>query len=159
MGSSGSATSGVDWTVRHVGCTGSREGVSSGQRAALCQILERLFVPDSVLHHGDCVGSDAEIATLGRHFGFRLHSHPPTNPRFRAFVDSDLFSSPLPYLRRNEVIVESVTLLVATPGGSEELRSGTWSTVRYARSLRVPIVLCWPDGRTTCELHKVVQPC
>jgi predicted Rossmann fold nucleotide-binding protein DprA/Smf involved in DNA uptake len=37
-------------------------------------------------------------------------------------------------LVRNRAIVNSSGLLIAAPAGEEILRSGTWSTVRYARS-------------------------
>jgi hypothetical protein len=99
------------------------------------------------------------MAHLGDIVGFRLHSHPPSNPRFRAFIASDFVSPTAPYLSRNWHIVRASDVLVAAPKGPESLSSGTWSTVRYARDMHVPAVLCWPDGSTTCELHKVVQSC
>jgi hypothetical protein len=159
VGFGGSASPGDDWTVRHVGCTGSRDGITDTQRKTIRRVLSFLFVPDSVLHHGDCVGADEEIAHLGYIVGFRFHSHPPSNPRFRAFIASDAVSPTAPYLSRNWHIVRASDVLVAAPKGSETLSSGTWVTVRYSRDMQVPAVLCWPDGSVSCELHKVVHSC
>lgn len=42
--------------------------------------------------------------------------------------------------------------MIATPSSKEEeLRSGTWSTVRYARKLRRPVTLIYPDGSVVEE--------
>jgi hypothetical protein len=57
-----------------------------------------------------------------------------------------------PYLSRNKDIVLETELLIATPGEEEEqIRSGTWSTVRYARSLKRMINIVLPDGRVIAE--------
>jgi hypothetical protein len=54
----------------------------------------------------------------------------------RAFCQGDVVLTPRPYLVRNRHIVDASSVLIATPKGDEELRSGTWSTVRYARKIR-----------------------
>ena len=39
-----------------------------------------------------------------------------------------------PYLERNRNIVDNTTMLVAFPNNNKELlKSGTWSTIRYAK--------------------------
>ena len=44
------------------------------------------------------------------------------------------------YMRRNDRLVEACTRLVALPRTSrEELRSGTWATIRRARKAGVPV--------------------
>jgi hypothetical protein len=55
---------------------------------------------------------------------------------------------PLPYLARNKVIVHHTEMMVAAPNGRvERLRSGTWSTVRFAKEKMKRIVwLFYPDG-------------
>jgi cytosine/uracil/thiamine/allantoin permease len=59
---------------------------------------------------------------------------------------------PGPYLWRNHQIVDATAALLACPFEFEEqLRSGTWATVRYARTLGRPIRFFWPDGTTTAE--------
>jgi hypothetical protein len=47
-----------------------------------------------------------------------------------------------------DIVVES-ELLIATPKEvKEQLRSGTWATVRRARKVGIPIILITPDGGT-----------
>jgi hypothetical protein len=139
--------------VRNVGITGTRFGASNAQSHSLLSVLTKLFVPDSVLHHGDCQGVDEEGANLARAVGYKLCSHPPIEDRFRAYVQSEIMMWPLPYLNRNHEIVDQSSVLVACPDSAvESLRSGTWSTVRYARELVRPVVLVFPDGRVVLEL-------
>ena len=55
-------------------------------------------------------------------------------------------------LIRNRDIVRETAVLIATPEQTiEQLRSGTWATVRYARKMNRPTVLIFPDGTLTLE--------
>jgi hypothetical protein len=79
--------------------------------------------------------------------------------KLRAWCGGDVVLEPLPYLTRNQHIVKAVEtfpvrLLIAAPHQVEEVtRSGTWSTIRYARRSRVgiPIAIVQPDGTITEE--------
>ena len=52
-----------------------------------------------------------------------------------------------PYLDRNKDMVRETAWLIAAPAEPEEqLRSGTWSTIRFARKLGKPVFLIFPDG-------------
>lgn len=115
-------------------------------RELLLRARQRWDVP--VLRIGDCVGADEEVYDLAREVGgFYLIGHPPVNPRKRAFRDYDLEMEPEEYLIRNRRMVDGSGRLIAAPGeGNEVLRSGTWSTVRYARKLGVPTQLVLPNG-------------
>jgi hypothetical protein len=54
-----------------------------------------------------------------------------------------------PPLVRNKIIVDRSELLIATPFHEKEiLRSGTWMTIRYARSKVIPVLFIWPEGDT-----------
>lgn len=64
---------------------------------------------------------------------------------------SDTWVDRKPNLVRNKDIVESTDVLLACPKGPEELRSGTWSTVRLARKQGKRVVIFWPDGSVTEE--------
>ena len=46
---------------------------------------------------------------------------------------------------------DETDMLVACPKGPEEVRSGTWSTVRFARKRGKRIVIIMPDGTVTEE--------
>ena len=104
------------------------------------------------IHHGDCIGADAEFHDLCLQSwpaaSVRVVLHPPTVATKRAFKESpgqtDL--DPLPYLQRNHAIVDSVDAMLGAPKGmSEELRSGTWATIRYSRKRGVPLRILWPQ--------------
>ena len=78
-----------------------------------------------------------------------LRIHPPDNPTKRAFcfVPGDVIYEPKPYLIRNRDIVDQTDLTVAAPFEFEEqLRSGTWSTIRYAARIVKPLIVVLPDG-------------
>jgi hypothetical protein len=91
-------------------------------------------------HHGDCIHMDEWAALRAREIGFTLICHPPLNDWKRAFVTSHLTLPPKPYLARNKDIVKCSRLLLACPNTqAEELRSGTWMTIRWARKMNVPV--------------------
>ena len=85
------------------------------------------------LHHGDCFGWDLQCQLTAYLLGVKTTAHPPDNDGFRAFTKSDVIMLPLPYLARNHNIVDVTDFLIAAPNGPEKQRSGTWSTVRYAK--------------------------
>jgi hypothetical protein len=121
--------------VIHVGVTASRHGLT-GEQVKQAHALLQLWAAEPVtltLHHGDCVGGDEALVGLARPFGYLLHSHPPTEPRLRAFIDSHFTEGVLPYQVRNRAIVDASRYLIACPGSAMPNRSGTWRTVRYAR--------------------------
>ena len=130
------------------GFTGTQQGLTPQQR----DVLEALFRNSafSTLHHGDCIGADAEAHAIARtHGDFLICIHPPTDSRKRAWCVGDIYYDPLPYLDRNKRIVKACTRLLACPAEfSDVLRSGTWSTVRYARLVGKPYTLIYPDGST-----------
>lgn len=131
--------------VVHVGFTGTRKGMSRGQRDALLTFLKganqsRKFL-GAVLHHGDCVGADAEANEVADSLGMCTVIHPPENPKHRAWCEADEYRYRKPYLERNRDIVDECDFLVAAPGGKERRRSGTWATVRYARKQGKQVVI------------------
>lgn len=104
-------------------------------------------------HHGDCRGADEEFhkwITAHDMRPIKIVIHLPDNSYKRAFCGSfgNLEWRPQkPYLDRNLDIVTETDLLIATPKEyTEVLRSGTWSTIRYARKQMKPIYIVYPDG-------------
>lgn len=129
-----------------LGFTGTQHGMRAAQWAALWQLL----VPRSPgdFHHGDCIGADEQAAKGARLAGFRIIGHPPIVQLKRAYFPADEMREPLPYLDRNKRIVAVSQEMIATPGEfAEVLRSGTWSTVRYARRVGKTVHVILPDGR------------
>lgn len=107
---------------------------------------------DWVGHHGDCIGADYQFDTIARLMPrFRyMHIHPMIGGAKRAFcrpgVD-DIMHSEKPPLVRNGDIVLGGTYLVATPKEPNmQLRSGTWTTVRYGLKANKPVKVIIPAG-------------
>jgi hypothetical protein len=123
-----------------IGFTGSRRGMTAAQQHQLEVLLRGLGV-GSELHHGDCVGADDVAGQVAHRLDYRVVSHPPTNERLRAHSVADEVREPLDYLIRNRCIVDETEMLIAAPDGPERLHSGTWATIRYARSLGRRVVV------------------
>jgi hypothetical protein len=109
-----------------VGFTGTKKGMSDNQKTQLKWLLHNLWRIKE-WHHGDCVGADKESDTIvDRHSAAEIQRHPAG-------------AAPL---QRNRRLVAAVELLVAAPRTDKEvLRSGTWATIRYARSKGIPIIM------------------
>jgi hypothetical protein len=130
-----------------VGFTGTREGISERQRFLLRDLLQTWLVFNAV-HHGGCIGADAafhRIVLEAAPFAPR-HVHPgPEGSRCLIRPDVDMLYANAPYLHRNRDIVDACHLLIACPNTpTEKLRSGTWATVRYARSRHRPTLILYP---------------
>ena len=103
-----------------------------------------------VLIHGDCIGADAEAHVLAMSLGAEVRKHPCNIERQRAFSEGgEVVAEPEPPLVRNRKIVDDGEQLIACPATfQEERRSGTWSTVRYAKRNQKPVTVIWPNGTT-----------
>lgn len=130
-----------------VGFTGTREGCKEEQLHTLQNILAAFDFVE--LHHGDCIGADASAHLIAELLQYDIVIHPPDNLLYRAYCKGNHVKPPRPYLERNRSIVRSCKILIACPRTMEEVkRSGTWSTVRYARKMKKDIVIIFPDGST-----------
>ena len=132
-----------------LGFTGTRLGLTPQQILALHQLFQQfiLYGNDLEFHHGDCIGADAGAHEIAVSYGARTIGHPPTNTDLRAYTINDQNMPPKPYKERNKDIVDNTALLLAcsaTP--HEELRSGTWQTIRYAESVGKEPIIIGPDG-------------
>lgn len=133
-----------------LGFTGTSSDVTEPQRSELTKTFIQLLPFE--LHHGDCENADQLAHMTARRLGVRVVLHPPKIFGKRAFCDYDERRPSQPYLERNHNIVLETEALVALPRTlSEELRSGTWATVRYARKLRRPIHIIYPSGEVARE--------
>ena len=135
-----------------VGFTGSREGMTDAQADKLWSLLlglrEARRYEDAEFHHGDCVGSDDRAHDIAVHrCGYEPVIHPPANHTMRAFRNAERVAEPLPYRERNQSIVRETDELIATPREEvEQLRSGTWSTIRFAKKLGRKVTIILPNG-------------
>jgi hypothetical protein len=142
-----------------VGFTGTRKGMTDEQWERVYQILMGLEYEE--VHQGDCIGADADFFVIV--YGIRqetgrpctIHAWPSTVKGTNTHSKSDIIHDPLPPLVRDKIMVERSDLLIACPkGDEEEVRSGTWTTVRYARKHGIRINIVWPDGSVTEEAAK-----
>jgi hypothetical protein len=120
-----------------IGFTGTRYGMSVAQEVQLRHMLGTFRTSDqatgmrSEFHYGThesvVLESDAEAASIAEEMGYRLvahHAHPGGE------------------LDRNRREVDAVHILIAAPETDKETqRSGTWATVRYARSRGMVVVM------------------
>lgn len=139
----------------HVGFTGSSDGLSPAQVSALtlvCQTIDQSHPGKIIAHHGDCIEGDQTFHDIARSLGWWIVGHPPINSYKRAFCQFDEVRALGEYLVRNKAIVsESVRMIACPKGLLEELRSGTWSTIRYTRKLGRPLQIVYPDGQIVKE--------
>jgi len=135
------------------GQTGTRKGATHLQIASVGWLWSRY--PITELHTGDCIGVDEQLYHLGRAFGAHIEIHPPRNYKYRAFVGDHLdhWWQEQTYTQRDQEIVHEGDALVGCPRGIKEefSHSGTWNTIRYARSLQRPIAIVWPNGHISYE--------
>ena len=127
-----------------IGFTGSRRGLSKEQMAQVNSVL--IQHQATHLHHGDCVGSDEGFHRVGEEMAnVSITIHPPDKPGLRAFCDPQgegVKKLPLPFLKRNHAIVDACDILIACPEtNQEQLRSGTWATIRYARKKGKEVII------------------
>ena len=132
-----------------IGFTGTHKGMTDEQYIAVQQLVQDFFDPEYTheYHHGDCVGADAQFDGICKHYDNAFaYIHPPENAKARAFCSGYEFPKK-PYLVRNHDIVDSVDVMIATPGTMHEvLRSGTWATVRYTRKCKKQLIVVYPNG-------------
>lgn len=138
--------------------TGTRRGLTSRQRDSLGRLLRGLVGRAESVHefHAGCAeGADAEAMALADEFAIPITGHPSnivSQTSAEALALCTETNAPLPPLERNGNIVAACDALVACPAEMEEqVRSGTWSTVRKARWKELPIWVIYPDGDVVKE--------
>jgi hypothetical protein len=130
-----------------LGFTGtSKRPPTPVQIAALDDILAEFWDKGyRTLVHGEARNADSLANDMARAKGYYTYGRPTTISDNRCEVDAR--AEPKRPLDRDWDIVEEANTLVAVPANQkEEVRSGTWATVRYARKLNAPVVIIKPNG-------------
>lgn len=138
-----------------IGFTGNRNGFNQSQAERFERMLRDLKnVKDAYgsnyfveFHHGCCKGSDLQAADMFRKWfpDSKIVQHPPVVKSWAVINENDVILPSKPFLDRNFEIATRCDFLVAVPKEREEqLRSGTWATVRYARKLNKPVEILYP---------------
>ncbi len=118
--------------IEKIGFTGTRLGMTAGQKEALTNLLQEL--KPSEFHHGDCIGADQEACEMAQTLQIPTICHPPVKKDLQAHTTNTHTRQPKPYLERNRNIVEETHLLIAAPHLTEPSK-GTNYTINYAKSL------------------------
>lgn len=135
----------------NIGFTGTQKGITKAQKQEILLLLDSHA---DIIHHGDCIGADAACHRAAGILNICIIIHPPKNMSKRAFCEGyKEIREPEDYLVRNQHIVNETNGLIATPGEyTEQLRSGTWSTIRKGRKRNnYPIWIVFPDGSVKQE--------
>ena len=126
-----------------IGFTGTEQGMTELQKVSLSNYLKE-YKGD--FHHGDCIGADEEAHQIAMELGYKIVIHPPINSKKRAFCREGNILPKKEYLIRNRDIVYSSDILIATPKERNEImRSGVWSTIRFARMIGNKVKIIYPE--------------
>ena len=129
------------------GFTGTRAGMTERQQHGLDLILCDHSTTTASFQHGGCHGADAEAHKIAAPHAARC-VHPGDKDQHRGWSmrsDYAVLRAWKPYLERNHTIVDICDVLIAAPKTpTEELRSGTWATIRYARKIGRPVIILDP---------------
>jgi hypothetical protein len=125
---------------RKIGFTGTQLGMTDKQCFGVVALLELFNYgehddPIDEVHHGMCIGADAQFHDIVRGIDpqIKIIGHPIDSIK-QAKLECDIVRPVKRPLARNRDIVIECDLIIATPHTAQEVqRSGTWSTVRYAR--------------------------
>src|ERR1700693_4636790 len=130
-----------------VGFTGTRKGASELQLKRVEQALYSLGT--SWFVHGGSEGADKQAHFIAKMLMVKIRVRPAVNCWW---PDADDLTHSKPPLERNKDIVNDVQYMLACPAiFEEELRSGTWATIRYAREIHKPLAIIWPDDTQNLE--------
>jgi hypothetical protein len=128
----------------HIGMTGARDGMTQEQKYAFEKLL--CAAKAGTLHHGDCVGADADAHDLARSISLKVVVHPPEKDELRAFKEGDEMREEKGYFARNRDIVNESEALFGTPRTMLETKGGTWYTINYGKKRGKPVRIIYPDG-------------
>jgi hypothetical protein len=129
-----------------IGMTGTRDGMTNAQKDSFLRGLEHFRA--ATLHHGDCVGADAEAHEIAAGRGMAITIHPPKDSRYRAYKreEGDQEMDPLGYFQRNRNIVKASDILFGVPKTKVDIGGGTWYTIKYGKGSGKPVYIIYPDG-------------
>ena len=129
-----------------IGITGTRSMLNASQKDRIQKFLQNYYTHGSELHHGDCIGADAEVADIAKRLGYKIICHPPIKNELRAFHSSDLTNVPQSYFARNRAIVDQTEHLIVAPFQDEwQPNGGTWYTHDYAKKKNKPLTIFYPN--------------
>lgn len=138
-------------SVEIVAFTGTQIGMTKAQKKAFKSLLQAM--KPKVFIHGDCIGADAEAHDIAEELGLEIWIRPCFISQKRAYKKGKLLADPEDPIARNHKMVDESHALIGCPKSEQqELRSGTWSTIRYAKKCGSLRWLVHPDGSVITPL-------
>lgn len=134
-----------------VGFTGTQVGMTLEQSFGVANFLHERG--EFVGRHGDCVGADDKFDSIARQIpGFHhMEIHPMAfagaKRAYCTIGPRDVLWPEVAPLLRNQDIVDNSDIILATPKEANMvLRSGTWTTIRYATKAGKPVFVVLTSG-------------
>jgi len=138
-------------SIEIVAFTGTQIGMTWAQKKAFRSLL--IEMKPRVLIHGDCIGADADAHDIAVDLGIEVWIRPCILSEKRAYKEGKLLAEPEEPIARNHKMVDQSHALIGCPKRPrQELRSGTWATIRYAKKADVLRWLVFPDGSVSTPL-------
>lgn len=141
-----------------VGFTGTRKGLTNDQTLQVHMLLGDLQSAGATqANHGMCMGADKQFHDMAKALGYFIVGFPGITHAGTEFERApcvcDITQRPKPFLMRNHDIVDESDVVIATPKDTTEQwrGSGVWATIRYARRIKKPLLIVWPDGTGLVE--------
>jgi hypothetical protein len=141
-----------------LGFTGTRNGMTKLQKDTVSRLI--ISAGPTEAHMGDCIGADTDFYYLIEKIvpSCKKIGHVPDKDKTRSKLKYDEEKMPKPYLTRDHDIVDESDMIIATPKAFyEELRSGTWATVRYAKKTNKRVILVFPNGSLKVLKEKIIR--
>lgn len=138
-----------------LGMTGTRDGMTEAQKTT-CLKLFLEFKPDIYIH-GCCQGADQDFhhliikTTLGKKCP-QIEGYPASIWQEQWAADQQFhhLHKGYTYKERDLIIATRSKWFLGFPRGyEEELRSGTWMTLRMRRKLNKSFIIVLPNGTPT----------
>jgi hypothetical protein len=136
-----------------IGITGTRKCITQEQQKSLHDLLES-FIPYE-MHHGDCIGADAQAHSVAILHEQKTVLHKPINTSLVANCLGDEERLPLEYHARDRQIVIETDILIALPLTEPmQTRGGTYYTFSFSEKMKKPSIIIWPNGRVQMVSHE-----
>lgn len=142
-----------DFNKMTLSFTGTRQGMTRKQMDKVKKLLDEL--QPFLVVYGDCIRADAEFNQIVIDYrgGILSSKTPriklwPSTAKTRAYCEGyDIIMPAKEPLDRNKDIASDGDRLIGCPKEmTEVLRSGTWSTIRYAKKLGKIVYVILPNG-------------
>lgn len=129
--------------LRYAAFTGTQDGMSGIQLKNLEALLDRLNLAS--FHHGCCIGADEEAHEIAYALEIPIYGYPCDITAKVAQIPREQFhwygEHKAPLDRNKDIITASDFLIACPKTHTEELRSGTWATIRHARKMQIPVII------------------